>query len=284
MTERPPSLVSGAYGLAFPDLPTTPNLLPADDQWPSWEVRWEQPAGAIASPQAESWDEERATLVAHPAGRALIERRECRTTLVLAERPTLDAVVHPYLASTAVIAGQWLGRASFHAGAFAVGGRVWGLLGGRSMGKTSTLLRLHEMGVPIVADDVLVVEEGMAYSGPRCLDLREDVAARTGRGRYIGMAGSRERWRVDLPALTGRMPMGGWISLAWADAGTDISSLPAACRMAVLVRNRGLLTPGAPIHSLLDLLTLPAVSFSRQPDWELGGAALDRLLDAIVRY
>ena len=277
--------VAGAYGLAFPELAPTRRLLEAEPGWPSWAIRWQRPgsgAEQLGDDTGESWDDERATLQAQPAGRILIERSTCRTTLLLPEAPSDEALVHPYLSSTAIVAGHWLGRATFHAGAFALDGQVWGVLGGRTTGKTSTLFLLHERGIPIVTDDVLIVDGVDAYSGPRCLDLREDVAHATGQGRYVGVLGSRERWRVDLPSVPGRLPMAGWIVLAWSDAEVDLERLPAASRMAALVANRGLLAPAAEINGLLDLLALPAVRFARPQDRSSAAKAVTRLLDTLA--
>ena len=273
----------GAYGLGLLGIsPSIPQLLDADAAWPSWEIRWERylpfPSERVAT---ETWDDERASLDCSPVGRVHIERQAQRTTFLIPDEPSPDALVHPYLASTAIVAGHWLGRASFHAGAFALNGQVWGLLGERTMGKTSTLMLLHEMGIPVVSDDVLVIEDLMAFSGPRCLDLREDVASHTGQGRYIGVVGTRERWRVDLPTLPVRLPMGGWILLEWSDGETEISTPSAATRMKALVDNRGLLFPNAVMHNLLDLVGLPALRFSRPHAWGSARAGLTALMDVL---
>lgn len=273
----------GAYGLAFSGIPFIPQLLEADAAWPSWKIRWERYLAAPGEPEttSETWDEEQANLTCQPAGRMCIERRARRTTLLISDEPDPEALIHPYLASTAIIVGHWLGRASFHAGAFALNGEVWGLLGGRTMGKTSTLMLLHQMGIPVVTDDVLVIEDLMAFSGPRCLDLREDVATRTGDGRYIGVVGTRERWRVDLPMVPGRLPMAGWIHLAWSDGGTEVATLSAASRMEALAGNRGFLDTSAPVHGLLDLISLPTLQYSRPHDWDAASAGLTKLVGVL---
>ena len=94
---------------------------------------------------------------------------------------------------------------------------MWGLIGDREMGKSSTLMGLHVQNIPIVADDVIVVLRGeTAYSGPRCLDLRRSAAERFEAGRPLGRVGRRERWRVDLPETSGEWRFAGWVLLGWA--------------------------------------------------------------------
>jgi hypothetical protein len=149
------------------------------------------------------------------------------------------------------------------------------------MGKTSTLLLLHQMGIPVVTDDVLVLEDLMAFAGPRCLDLREDVAQRTGCGRRLGKVGTRERWRLDLPTIPGRLPRGGWVVLAWSEDRTEISVPPVAVRLEALAANRGLLFPNADAHGLLDLVSVPMLRFSRPRDWDGAPAAINQLVQRI---
>ena len=140
-----------------------------------------------------------AVLAAHPGGKTVVDRLRSRTTVRFPERPSSASVIHPYLASTGVVAGHWMGRTPFHSGAFELGGHAWGVLGGREMGKSSLLMWLHQAGISILADDLLVLDGALAYAGPRCLDLRESSAERFGEGEYLGVVGTRERWRVSLP-------------------------------------------------------------------------------------
>src|SRR5665213_26822 len=188
----------GAYGLrieapSFEGLIDRSHLVEAQASWPAWEIGWEtlvdQSSGD--TPVVESWSPDHATLAALPSGFITIDRAAARTTLHLPDAPTAATILHPYLASTGVVAGHWLGRAPFHAGAFVHGGRAWGVLGAKEMGKTSLLMCLHRSGVPVLADDVLVVEGRTAYSGPRCLDLRQSAAERFEAGEYLGVVGGR---------------------------------------------------------------------------------------------
>ncbi len=110
-----------------------------------------------------------------------------------------DAVIHPDLGFLAAVVNRWAGREVFHAGAFLAENGAWGVLGTREAGKSSLLGLLAAKGVPVLADDALVVEDRTAFAGPRCIDLREGAADWLQQGTDIGMVGNRRRWRVRLP-------------------------------------------------------------------------------------
>ena len=275
----------GVYGLRI-DAPSgyvdATLLVTAPESWPTWHIRWEQLADGPLAADAivESWSGDHAVLRAQPSGFITVDRVASRTTLHLDEPPTPATLLHPYLASTAVVAGHWLGRAPFHAGAFAAGGRAWGILGNREMGKSSLLMSLHRAGVTVLADDVLVVDGDTVYSGPRCLDLRRSAAERFDGGTYLGVVGTRERWRVTLPPAPPQVPFGGWILLAWTEE-VEIGSVDASTKLRALVTNCGLTAPGVPTPGLLDLLAYPMVRLGRPQSWDRADEALEQLLEAI---
>ena len=277
----------GAYGLrieapSFEGLIDRSHLVEAQASWPAWEIGWEplvdQSSGD--TPVVESWSPDHATLAALPSGFITIDRAAARTTLHLPNAPTAATILHPYLASTGVVAGHWLGRAPFHAGAFVHGGRAWGVLGAKEMGKTSLLMCLHRSGVPVLADDVLVVEGRTAYSGPRCLDLRQSAAERFEAGEYLGVVGGRERWRVTLPPVPPDTPFGGWVLLDWTDE-LEVHRPDAAAKLTALLTHCGLTAPGVPTQGLLDLLGFPMIRFGRPRDWAQVDETLVQLLHAI---
>ena len=123
--------------------------------------------------------------------------------------------MHPHLAGAAAVLSHWCGRDSFHAGAFVVDGGVWGLLGDKGAGNSSTLVSLARAGVPIVSDDVLVLDKATAYAGPRSIDLRTDAAQTLRTGQPLGMIGDRARWRVPLGPVEPELPFRGWVTLRW---------------------------------------------------------------------
>ena len=280
----------GAYGLRIDFGDTGANSTPIDRTLlvdvgadrPGWQIIWEplpRPA-SDAAPVVESWNRDEAVLAAPPSGFVTVDRAAARTTLHLHEPPTPATILHPYLASTGVVAGHWLGRTPFHGGSFVAGGRAWGVLGGREMGKSSLLMSLHRAGTPVLADDVLVLEDGVAYAGPRCLDLRQSAAERFGAGDYLGVVGTRERWRVTLPPAPGEVPFGGWILLDWGDQ-VELGRPDPAARLTALVANAGLTAPGVATPGILDLLDYPMIRFGRPRDWSQADSALEQLLRAV---
>ena len=128
-----------------------------------------------------------------------------------------QALVHPYLAPAAAVIARWLGREPFHAGAFALDGGAWGVLGEREAGKSSLLAWLSLQGRSVVCDDMLVVAGDTVFAGPRSVDLRRETAVRLGAGEELGMIGARERWRVGLPPIEPEVPLAGWVFLEWGD-------------------------------------------------------------------
>ncbi len=275
----------GAYGLSFGEEIDQNFLVDVDPSWPRWHVRWSR-AGSDTQkmdlPVREQWSPDQALLAIPPEGFMEIDRAGASTTLHLRERPPVEALIHPLLSSTGIVAGHWLGRTPFHGGAFLVNGRAWGVLGDRDAGKSSVLMGLHRVGVPILTDDLLLVDATGAYAGPRCIDLRKSAAAHFQSGGYLGTVGARERWRVELPAVPARVPFGGWIRLDWSDE-VQITAVPLRDRLATLAVNRGLRAADADMSRLLDLLDAPMVAFSRAQDWSRADEAIGTLLEHIER-
>ncbi|MDQ6744652.1 MAG: hypothetical protein M3Z27_01315 [Actinomycetota bacterium] len=64
---------------------------------------------------------------------------------------------------------------TLHAGGAVFGQRVWGILGASGRGKSTTLARLDQRQVPVLADDALVLHGRTALAGPRVVYLRSDA-------------------------------------------------------------------------------------------------------------
>ncbi len=277
----------GVYGLRI-EAPGSEGMIDrsllaeAPPSWPTWQVVYEPLVDRSTgdAPVVESWSSDHATLSTQSRGFITVDRTAARTTLHLPEAPTAATVLHPYLASTGVVAGHWLGRTPFHAGAFVQDGRAWGVLGAKEMGKSSLLMCLHRSGVAVLADDVLVVEGTSAFPGPRCLDLRESAAERFGAGEYLGVVGGRERWRVTLPTIPPVVPFGGWVLLDWTDR-LEVNRPSASVQLTALLAHCGLTVPGVPTAGLLDLLGYPMIRFGRPRDWAQVDDTLAQLLQAI---
>jgi hypothetical protein len=269
---------AGCYGFRLVGVEAARELLvEAPDSWPALELRHEPltPGG----PELDSVGPERAELTLH-GGWATIERAPARVTFRLPAAPPARDLVHPYLAPVAAVAARWAGRESFHAGAMIAGGEAWAILGDKESGKSTTLAHLALRGLDVVADDLLVIDVDGALAGPRCIDLRAGSAAHLGAGEPLGVVGVRERWRLPLGPVPPRIPLRGWITLAWDDE-IAVDALRGPERMLALLPFRSVqLVPGAP-QDLLDFSSLPVLRLRRPRRWDALDAAADRLLAAL---
>ena len=127
----------GAYGLRLSGLEAASELLvPVTETAPAYAI--EAKVGRPAPDPSSSTTTGRELLL-RSGGRILIDRRRRRVSFVVPHEVRPDELVHPYLAPAAAVIGRWHGRESIHAGAFAVDGGVWGVVGEREAGKSSTL-------------------------------------------------------------------------------------------------------------------------------------------------
>ena len=274
--------VAGAYGLALPDVgPDIARLLlEAPREWPEWRLE-HRPTGHEGW-EREELSPERARLALSGGGWVGIDAH-ARTAVFYTPDPPTHAVAHPYLGLVASVAAHWRGWNSFHAGAVVIDGQVWGLLGGRESGKTTTLGFLSRRpGVEVLCDDVLVLDgHRRACGGPRCIDLREDAAAFLGAGEPIGVVGARERWRAPLRRVDPALAVRGWIDLRWGQE-TVVERPGAAERLGALGGALALrLGPSDP-SGLLELSALPFLTFTRARGLDRVDASLERLLREIV--
>ncbi len=149
---------------------------------------------------------------------ALELNRADRSAIVTTRAPlTDDELAHPYLAPIAAVHNHWLGRAAFHAGGVVVDGKAWGVIGTREAGKSTLLAALDDAGMVVLADDLLVLDGEKAFSGPRTLDLRAEAASHFATTRDLGVAGARQRWRLDLGKAPPFAPLAGWIVPQWGE-------------------------------------------------------------------
>jgi hypothetical protein len=269
----------GAYGFRLGGISNADSLLvEAPPHWPRLDLEVRTASGD--PPAREHVDEAFAVLRPRSGGWIEIDRDASRATFSLPEHPGDAALVHPHLASVAVVSAHWLGRESFHAGGFLVDGRAWGVLGDRDTGKSSFLALLALAGIPVLCDDVLVLDETTAFAGPRSIDLRAAAARHLGVGAPLGVIGTRERWRLTLAPVEAEVPLAGWVSLRW-DEHAEVRRPRGADRLRVLGSHRGSsLYPASPA-GLIDLSGLPLLQLCRPRRWDLAGEAMHRLLDAL---
>jgi hypothetical protein len=268
----------GAYGLALAGLAGVDELLvPAEPSWPPLEL-----VSEVGSPvdEPEYVSDERAEILTRTGARITIDRSAGRA-LVTAGRPlTADELVHPFLAPAAAVVGGWLGRESFHCGAFVAGGGAWALLGERESGKSSTLAALALAGYGIVCDDILLLEGTACFPGPRCVDLREETAAALDAGDALGTVGGRERWRLPVPQLQEAPVLRGIVFLDWGD-DFEAEPVPASRQLAGLLHHRALRLHSSVPEVLLELAALPAWELRRPRRLDSLGGTVDRLADLV---
>jgi hypothetical protein len=275
----PPGESVGAYGFRVAGVPEARALLvEAPSHWPLLELAVR--VSSDVAPAREGVDQRTAVLRPRSGGWVEIDRATGRVTFSLPERPSDGALVHPHLASVAVVSAHWLGRDAFHAGAFVAGGGVWALLGEREAGKSSLLASLARDGVPVFSDDVLVLDGSVALAGPRSVDLRASAAKHLEVGEALGVMGTRERWRLALSAVPAELPLSGWVALRWDDRAF-VRPIQGSDRLRVLGANRGsTLYPPDP-EALIELSALPFLELRRPRRWDSADDVLRRLLDAV---
>jgi hypothetical protein len=271
----------GAYGFRIAGLERADRYLPAvPTDWPRLDL--ELVRGVAEEPQRAGtvrvW-EDRAELWL-PSGDRIELFREPLTMRVVTRTPVAtEALVHPYLGLPAAIASQWLGRLTFHGGAFVHAGRAWALLGGRETGKSATLGALMRSGQQILSDDVLIVDGTRLFAGPRTIDLRSE-ASRTLGGEKLGLIGTRTRWRLRPASAAHEMPIGGFVLLEWGER-TTVAPLDARARLQALTENHVLRPRASSPPVFLELLALPAFRFVRPPEIGKLDTQLAQLLAAI---
>lgn len=191
-----------------------------------------------------------------------------------------NEMVHPCSTFVAATTAGWLNRVSFHAGAFVLDGGAWVVVGGRGLGKTSLLAQLSEMGLGVLADDLVVLEGRTVLAGPRCLDLRRGAAEWfAAEGVLCRTGGADPRWRVPLEPVCTEVPVRGLILLGWSPR-MSVQRVRAGHRIGVLDEHYN---GGADTEErLLDLIALPCLRFERPPDWGSMKDGAQALLDHLL--
>jgi len=253
----------GAYGFRLDGVAGAQDLLvPSPPAWPPLDLV--RADGAAGAPDIDRIGPDRAVLPLQSGGWVDLDRAAGRATFHLDPQPPDGDLVHPYLAPGAAVAARWAGREAFHAGAIAIGGAAYGLLGDKEAGKSTTLGWLALHGHDVLVDDLVVLDGGDVLAGPRCVDLRAEAAELLGAGEPLGIVGLRERFRLRLGSCAAAVPLRGWIVLEWAgdrDGETTLEPVLGSERLLALLPHRAVrLEPPAPA----DLVEL-----SSRPVWRL---------------
>jgi hypothetical protein len=266
----------GAYGLRLENVERArPLLVSARASWPALEIRRRIGHSDL---EVDRLNEKAASLRLVSGGQIDLDRGRRRATFLLPRRLRTAELVHPLLSPAAAVMSYWLDREAFHAGAFVAGGKAWSVLGERGAGKSTTVAKLALEGVPVVCDDLLVVENGQAFAGPRSVDLRGEASRRLGVGEPLGVVGARERWRLPIGPLPNVLPLGGWLFLAWGDS-VEAVPLSVHDRVLRLSASRAVRVPPRDPAALLDLAALPAWELRRPKRWSSLGDAVECLLE-----
>jgi hypothetical protein len=262
---RPEGGFRGAYGLRLTGVEEADDLLgEANSDWPHMHLSWRLGETTLDREEVTST---KATLRLLTGGRIELDREAGRAEYVVGHPLGAEELVHPYLAPVAAVMAHWHGRESVHAGAFVAGNGVWGVVGERESGKSTTLARLALDGAGIVCDDLLTLQGTRVLAGPRAIDLREEPATRLGVGASIGVAGARERWRLRLEQVPRELELRGWVHLAWGER-VEAVPLEGAERVGRLFGQRAARLPSLAPEVLLDLASLPSYEVRRPRDWE----------------
>jgi hypothetical protein len=274
------SVYFGAYGFRLDGLDAARRLLVrAPARWPPLAIAVERDA---PGPPLDRLGPERAELRLSGGGWVAIDRAPGRAVYHLPRPLDPGALVHPYLAPVALVAARWLGRESFHAGAFAAGGGAWALLGAKESGKSTTLAWLVAHGHDVICDDALVLDGRTALAGPRSIDLRAESARRLGVGEQLGTVGARERWRVGLAPVPPELPLKGWVTLEWGDE-LAVEPIRGAAKLPALTPHRGVSVEPLRPELLVDYAALPHWRLRRPHGWRSVGEGVERLLEALSR-
>jgi hypothetical protein len=268
----------GAYGLGLdpPILPASLVEVPSD-----WlRVCVERQVGR-APDRGNELDLERAWFGFADGGGLEVIAEERRAVLSTPQPMSNAEVVHPYLAPVAATFAWWAGHEAFHAGAVLIDGRVWAVVGEKGEGKSTLLGFLALAGHTVMCDDLLVVADGMAMAGPRCVDLRETAAKHLGAGE-LTLRAPEKRWRLALGPVAASAPLGGWIFLGLG-AAVSASRLDGRTLLTRLAENRSMFVVPRDPEVLLDLATLPAWVLRRPREWAALAPTADHLVELARR-
>jgi hypothetical protein len=217
-------------------------------------------------------------------GAAIIERATGLGILEVPNDLTADELAHPYLAPIASVFADWLKYTVLHAGIVHIANKAWGVVGAREAGKSTLMAGLAIKGLPIGADDLMVIDGEEVFSGPRTLDLRPGAAEYLKEGRGLGVVGMRERWRLDLDDAAPSLPLGGFIFPSWGDE-ISVAPCPLTVRLDTFVNGRSVQVDPMDPREAMRLARYPAYDFVRPQDWDLfddGTAALVGAIEATV--
>ena len=210
-----------------------PHLPAAEDGAENIEFSWRH-ASALYDAREVSSEHMR---MSYQRGGQMVATRDPASVVIEVPQPlSIAAIVHPIATLPLSVFARWHGHMTLHGGAFLNAGAAWAICGDQTAGKSSALAMLGSRGVPILSDDLVVIAGHEVLCGPRCVDLRPDVAARFANAESLGVVGSRERFRLPTAEAPPRAPLGGIVVLEWGTRHGDRgdSARPAGPALAAL--------------------------------------------------
>lgn len=238
-------------------------------------MEWEDPLPEPVPPSVFGLDEALLALVS--GGHVFADRQRRLARFHKAGPPDAHEVAHPCLRHVGVTFGRWDGRVAFHGGGIFVGGAVWGVLGAKEAGKSTTLAWMSGAGHGIFADDLLVLAGSTALAGPRAVDLRPAAAALLPHRDALVVVRQGQRYRLVLEEVPPEAPLGGFVVLSAGDE-VGLELVPLSERIEILRQHLTLRRAGLAGPTLLGLLAFPMWRVQRSRDW----ADLPRLLERLL--
>lgn len=269
----------GLYGyrLSLPDWIEAEDLARVDPVAPQVHV---SPREACVLEDRRLEDGDRLALAWKQGSGFEVQRQRPQITIDSPEVAIEGALVHPLLTAPMSILARWRGDIALHAGAFFHAGGAWGLIGDKGDGKSTMLAGLGLRQIPLLTDDLLVLDGDVVRAGPACVDLRPDAARELGEGRLLGEIGGRERYRLSTLKGPARSQLRGFFVLAWAqEPAVHVEQVGTGEAMRILYEHEHMKLKGAgDLDRIFDLLEKPMWRFTRPRSWEAAEEALDRIL------
>lgn len=251
--------------------------VPDSGDWPTLVVDACLTSGP--RPPAHHVDDDRAVILTLGGGYTEIDRATGHCRIYAPQRLEPHELVHPELAGPAGVMAQWHGLTATHAGGIVIDGVAWGVLGDKEAGKTTLLAHLHAAGHDVLADDVVITGKGLAYAGPRGLDLRPGAAeAFRTHGTVLPVRGG-ERFRMPLRPIPFTVPFGGWVVLGVAER-TSVARVPVAERLQWLAPQ--IMMGQNDRHARLEQIALPMWRLDRPKTWSSLESAEDALIATLA--
>ncbi len=266
----------GVYGLRLRGGglgPAIPGGAPAD--WPQVILEIEE---STVYPAGEArHDDDHCVLPLRDDLRTLIADRAAGTARFVGPPLDPEDLAHPYLGAVATVFARWHGREAFHGAGFMVDGQAYALLGAPEAGKSTIVAALAARGVPIVADDMLVMDHAGVYRGPRSVDLRRPLPEHLLDPAELRIVRARGRHRMALPDQPPTVPLAGWVFLSPGDE-LQIDPVAAPERLKVLARWRAWRERPSDPRLMLDLAAVPSWHVRAPQRWDALEATLEALL------